>query len=153
VFRYEVAKPESHYTVNSPGPKRDTQFIAPYHGEVGIDPADGSILRLTMVADLSPNDRVAKADVLMNYGPVQIGGATYICPLNSVALTLVHEVRVNSNSYTDDEEQLGPLQTLVNDVVFRNYHLFRAEIRILTDDSSGPNGSSPPAPPPAAPNR
>jgi hypothetical protein len=153
VFRYEVAKPESHYTVNSPGPKRDTQFIAPYHGEVGIDPADGSILRLTMVADLSPNDRVAKADVLMNYGPVQIGGATYICPLNSVALTLVHEVRVNSNSYTDDEEQWGPLQTLVNDVVFRNYHLFRAEIRILTDDSSGPNGSSPPAPPPAAPNR
>jgi hypothetical protein len=73
--------------------------------------------------------------------------------LNSVALTLVHEVRVNSNSYTDDEEQWGPLQTLVNDVVFRNYHLFRAEIRILTDDSSGPNGSSPPAPPPAAPNR
>jgi len=156
VFRYTVAKPESHYTVNFPGPRQNKQYISPYHGEVGIDPADGSILRLTMEADLSPNDPVTKADVLMNYGPVEIGGSTYICPLNSVALTLVHEVRVNSNPYAEDQQQLGPLQTLVNDVVFRNYHLFRAEMRIITDDASQPQENQPapsPAPvPPTSPN-
>lgn len=152
VFRYAVAKAASHYTVNFPGPKQDTQFIPPYHGEIGIDPADGSILRLTMIADLGPKDPVTKSDLLVSYGPVEIGGATYICPLKSIALTLVHEVRVNSNSFSAYQAELGPLQTRVNDAVFRNYHLFRAEMRILTDDASSPDGTPPPVRPPASPN-
>jgi len=152
VFRYEVAKPDSHYTVNFRGPKQDIQFIPPYHGEIGIDSADGSLLRLTMIAELNPNGPIIKSDLLVNYGPVEIGGSTYICPLRSVALTLAREVRTNSNPSSDYQEQYGPLQTHVNDVVFRNYHLFRAEMRILTDDASSPDGTPPPVPPPASPN-
>jgi len=156
VFRYEIEKPASHYIVNFPGPKQDTQFIPPYHGEVGIDPADGSVLRLTMIAELSPKDPVTKSDVLVNYGPVEIGGSPYICPLRSIALTLARQVRLNPSSFSDYQEQYGPLQTRVNDVVFRNYHLFRAEMRIITDNPSTPAGSQPPpaqVPPPSSPNR
>jgi len=156
VFRYQIAKPQSHYTVNFPGQKQDTQFIPPYHGEIGIDPANGSVLRLTMIAELSSKDPITRSNVLVNYGPVEIGENTYVCPLRSVALTLVREIRLNPSSFSDYEEQLGPLQTQVNDAVFRNYHLFRAEMRIITDDSSTPTPNQPPSPsptpPPASPN-
>lgn len=147
VFRYAVDKSGSHYTVNFPGPEKDTQFVPPYHGEIGVNPADGSILRLTMVADLKPTDPVTRADLLVDYGPVEIGGVRYICPVKSAAVTLVHEVKVNMSESSDHQQVMGPLQTRVNEVSFRNYHLFRAEMRILTGDTPDAGQSATPGAP------
>jgi VWFA-related protein len=51
----------------------------------GLTPSDGSFLRLTLQADLKPSYPIAVADILVEYGPVEIGGKTYICPVKSVA--------------------------------------------------------------------
>lgn len=153
VFRYTVAKESSHYTVTFPGPGRDLQLLTAYHGEIGINPADGSILRLTMVADLKPADPAARAGLLVDYGPVEIAGSTYTCPVKSVALSLVWKARIESNSMNGERSSRGPLQTRVNDVVFKDYHLFRADVRIVNNDSAEPEGNSPvpgAAPAPAA---
>jgi hypothetical protein len=101
-----------------------------YHGEIGVNPADGSILRLTMVAELKPDDPVTEADILVEYGPVEIGGKTYICPLKSVDLVrfaVVGTVRSDTTTLYFP----GFLKTQVNDNLYKQYHLFRAEIRIL----------------------
>jgi hypothetical protein len=134
--------------VNFPNPRGDVQFVPAYHGEIGVNPADGSILRLTMVADLAPGDPGTRAGLLVEYGPVEIGGSTYICPLRSVALSLVWQMRLQKNQLTGDTMVRGPLQTRVNDVAFKDYHLFRAEMRILPDSEADPQSKpSAPAPP------
>jgi hypothetical protein len=46
---------------------------------------------------------------------------------------------------------LGPLETQVNDVVFRQYHLFRAEVRILSGDEAGTKENAPDSRPAGAP--
>lgn len=157
VFRYAVAKEASHYTVTFPSPTRDVQLLPAYHGEVGVNPEDGSILRLTMVSDLRPSDPGTKAGLLVEYGPVEIGGSAYICPAKSVALSQVWMVQVESNAMTGEHASRGALQTRVNDVAFRDYHLFRGDLRILsgdTDETEGKGSISAPASPPAiSPNR
>jgi hypothetical protein len=151
VFRYAVAKERSHYTVTFPSPTRDAQILPAYHGEIGINPENGSILRLTMVAELKPADPGTNAGLLVEYGPVEIGGSTYICPVKSVAFSKVWMVRVESNSLTGEHASRGALQTRVNDVAFRYYHLFRGDVRILPGDAvTDGNGTIPaPAPSPA----
>lgn len=146
VFHYAVAKEASHYTVSFPGPDRDTQLRPAYHGEIGVNPQDGSILRLTMVADLKPADPGKMAGLLVEYGPVEIGGSTYICPVKSVALSLVWALRFESNAMSGDHSSRGPVQTRVNDVAFKQYHLFRAEVRIVGDDAVGPSAPAPALP-------
>lgn len=67
---------------------------------------------------------------MVEYGPVEIGGITHICPIKSVAITMVREAGVNERSAIR-----GALQTKVNDVLFKQYHLFHAEMRLLTGDN------------------
>jgi hypothetical protein len=152
VFRYTVPKEASHYTVSFPAPKmpqfapgysgnaaagpadggaEKTPHVPAYHGEIAVNPADGSILRLTLVAELKPSDPVIKGDLMVEYGPVEIGGKTYICPVKSVALSLQHVIYLTAESAAN----LGFPQTRVNDVLFKQYHLFRADVRVLTGTS------------------
>jgi hypothetical protein len=140
VFRYAVSKEASHYTANFPGPTRDVQLLPAYHGEIGVNPEDGSILRLTMVSDLKPSDPGTKAGLLVEYGPVEIGGSMYICPVKSVTLSQVWMVRVESNALTGEHASRGALQTRVNDVAFRDHHLFRGDVRILSGDAAETGG-------------
>ncbi len=151
VFHYTVPKETSHYAVTVPGVGRETQETPPYHGEIAVDPADGSILRMTMEAELNPADSVAMADLMVDYGPVEIGGKTYICPVRSVALSRVRMLRRLASDTMHLGAFLGPFQTRLNDVVFKEYHLFRAEMRILTDDAAQPEGNPPASAPATAP--
>src|ERR1035438_4822352 len=50
---------------------------ASYHGEIAFDPATGTILRITMEAEMQPGELVSKAAMLIEYGPVEIGGKSY----------------------------------------------------------------------------
>jgi hypothetical protein len=103
VFRYDVPKEKSHYEVNycciaNPGattvanvvPFRE---ITGYRGEMAVDPATGTILRLSAMASLKLGSPVSRADILVNYGPVDIGGKTYICPIRSVSITIAQMVQ------------------------------------------------------------
>jgi hypothetical protein len=88
---------------------------------------------------MNPTCRVAKANILVEYGPVDIGGRSYICPVKSVSLTRmpVDEAPKGVQAPT------SPLKTQLNDVSFEGYHLFRAESRILTGDDGKPPESNP----------
>lgn len=54
VFRFNVAKRDSHYLVRYCCIMGQIfqQFPA-YHGEITIDPSKGTILRLTLIADMA----------------------------------------------------------------------------------------------------
>jgi VWFA-related protein len=159
VFIYAVPKAKSHYEVNyccvqRGNENRDFRQLSGYHGKIAIDPANGTVFRLTVQADLGKSDPIVKADLMVEYGSVEIGGDPYICPLKSVSISLaeqpdVHGVRMQRYSATMVEQNNqnipNPLQTLLDDVAFDQYHLFRAESRILTGDS-GDVAAGPPTP-------
>jgi hypothetical protein len=108
-------------------------MLAGHHGEIAIDPASGAILRLVVEADLKPNRPMIQASTLVNYGPVDIGGKTYICPLKSIALTRYRTAKIYSG-LPGTFSTFGPYASSLNDVTFSDYHAFRSQARILPDD-------------------
>jgi hypothetical protein len=105
VFRYEVTAEQSHYMVE--------QRKSGYSGEIAIDPSSGTILRLALKSDLQRGP-MTLADMMVEYGPTELGGKTYTCPIRSVALSVV-----------------GLTSEWLNDVVFDQYHLYSANARML----------------------
>jgi hypothetical protein len=93
---------------------------------------------MTMAAELNHAGTIARADLMVDYSGVEIGGKTYICPVRSVALSRVRMLQRLTSDTMPLNAFLGPFQTRLNDVVFKDYHLFRAEMRILTDDAAQP---------------
>lgn len=138
VYHYLVPLEASHYSVAFPS-REDVQTVAAYHGEIAVDPTSGAILRLTEVAELKPNFPVSKANIVVEYGPVAIGGRTYTCPVKSVALFNWRVPRTPGSLRNETQE------TMLNDARFTQYHIFRAETRILTGDDEEPS-AKPPAP-------
>ena len=175
VFRYVVTKPKSHYEavfccVAMSSSRSVFRQLTGYHGEIAVDPETGTILRITMQADLKPAYPMSRADLWVEYGPVEIGGRTYFCPLKSIALSRGFEPSwrhrngeplkfAGSLASMDNADAVsdGPevLQTMMNHVVFSDYHVFRSETRILTEADQGkettPSDSTPTQPAPSAP--
>lgn len=117
VFRYAVPKEFSHYEIDSRSGK-PPDFPA-YNGELAIDPRSGAILRIAIQAVLRDETGVpVDSNVLVEYGPVDIGGRTYTCPIHGVAITRAEDLYATRPEY-------------LNDITFTGYHLFRAEVRIL----------------------
>jgi hypothetical protein len=138
-FRYLVPAGASHYAVEYPSDMGIKRFFPPYHGEIAIDPATGTVLRLTLIADMPPPYQRIQAALVVEYGPAVLGDRTYICPLRSVNLA--------REPLAGESEAFAPmLRTFLNDVSFTNYHLFRADARILdsahTDAAGGRSGSA-----------
>jgi hypothetical protein len=108
-----------------------------YHGRVAIDPASGAILRLMVSADLEPEDGITRADVAIEYGPVELGGKTYICPLRSVALSVAATIQQAAATLSNPAAPSGGLNdigiTSLNHTVFEEYHLFRGDMRMVPD--------------------
>ena len=147
VFRYLVPKTGSHYEVTPqalPGKAEgeSLQQFAAYHGEIAIDPASGTILRMTLVADLESTQSVLEGDIMVQYGPVEIGEKTYICPLRSVSVSKVRTATVLRGPGGDSRTLLS-YGTELNDVAFKDYHVFRTEIRLVPPSDSAPEGKSP----------
>ena len=127
VFRFSVPPAESHFSVSFPG-KGGTVTLQPaYHGEISVDPATGDIYRVSQIAEFdSPNDRVTAED-MVEYAPVALGDHTYICPVRSVAIIKLPAAADRSVS----SPGVPTVQTYLNDESFSEFHLFRAETRIL----------------------
>lgn len=125
VFRFHVSQSESHYHVRGFG---DLGLIGPtaYHGEMGVDPLSGTILRLVLNADPALGSSITRADVMVEYGSVTIGGRVYTCPVKSVSYfvgALPAPMALGARSPRPTEQ--------LNDVTFDDYHVFRAQMRIL----------------------
>jgi VWFA-related protein len=157
VFHYVVPREKSHYSVGyccvsngltddlpEPGDWHTFAEISAYHGEIAFDPASGAILRLTLEADMPPNEVVSRNGLMVEYGAVEIGGQHYICPLRSVSVLLAHSTRPAQGIHSPKGYMVPP-KTFLNDAVFAQYHRFGSETRILAGNSIEPS-ANPPAP-------
>jgi hypothetical protein len=161
VFHYTVPLEKAHFHVrfccisesgsisDGHGADRDFDEVPAYHGDIVFDPATGAIFRLTAEAEIPPGELVSKAAMLVEYGPAEIGGKTYICPLKSVSMMLDHATAIPGSS-TSQSSPKGPLTTFMNDVAFGHFRRFGSETRILTSDSPD-SGEEQPAAAPSVP--
>lgn len=156
VFAFSVPRESSHYEVRfcCVNGAEFRQFAA-YHGEITVDPAHGTILRLTLITDMRKSDPVKKANLMVEYGPVELAKQTFYCPSRSISI-IVAPLRVNRKEAlptrgtfptTRGEVQIEvqnanlsetPLQTLLNEVVFDQYHLFYSEAHMLVGNNEEP---------------
>lgn len=142
VFTYSVPRPQSHYEVvyccvaeqagSAAANVHPFRQIKAYRGEIAVDPDTGVIRRLTLEAEMKADDPVVKADILVEYGPVEIGGRTYTCPLRSISSSRAQSVQVDPNFRYALAHQLQPLKNQLADTAFKDYHVFRGETRVLT---------------------
>jgi len=104
-----------------------------YHGSMWVDPASGTILRITMEADPKDSAGFKRAAILVEYGQVEIGGSRFVCPVRSLALSMAIN---NAQASLGDE----PTEWL-NETLFTGYHHFASTTRILTDAETPGTGS------------
>ena len=148
VFSYAVPREKSHYTVSWDSVDGEDAIggcslelhpfrkLVPYHGEIAVDAASGTILRLVLIADMKPDDFTVKSGIVVEYGQVEIGGKSYFGPVKSVSLTLAHFIQSrNVNGCLGNQVQ-QTLKTSLNDVVFEQYHMFRAEATVLAESEA-----------------
>lgn len=135
VFHFSTQSVQSHYQISScclPEGDGTTAFQmqTAYHGELVIDPTTSTIVRLSLMEDLRPGLPLAQAGTMVEYGPVQIGGKTYICPIRSVSIARAQVIRT-MQTWDAAFRTIGPYETNLDDVVFSGYHIFRSSSRIL----------------------
>jgi VWFA-related protein len=157
VFQYEVPKAASHYEINTPVEQiqhstASTRWASDggtsarvtmatihskpgYKGTLWVDPATGTIVRVTLVADLKGDSAFERIAILVDYGAVQIANKTLICPLRSLALA--------SAPATVNASLKGAATEWLNENLFTGYHMFASTSRILTEQSAA---AVPPAP-------
>lgn len=140
VFRYRVDSKNSHYSVVHCCLRRERVFHTwpAYHGELAVDPGTGAILRLTMEAETGwvlesnwqPVRPVKGTNMMVEYGPVELGGKHYICPLRSVVTMRSRVVRTRV-FWDETFEIYAPYETQLNDMAYTDYHKFGSDSRIL----------------------
>ncbi len=150
VFEYEVPKAASHYEINTPVEKIELSTASSrwasdggtsarfstaivhnkpgYKGSLWVDPATGTIVRVTLVADLKGDSAFQRIAILVDYGPVRITNKTVICPVRSVAFASA-PATVNANLKGNATEWL-------NENLFTDYHMFASTSRIITEQSA-----------------
>jgi hypothetical protein len=79
---------------------------------------------------------------MIEYGSVEIGGNTYICPVRSVSILRARSVIVLTE-WDESFRTFGPYATMLNDVTFDHYHAFRVEARVLTSSNPAPEENPP----------
>ncbi|MGO8758920.1 MAG: hypothetical protein ACLQG3_12425 [Terracidiphilus sp.] len=145
VYHYEVPPAASHYWVNyccvrSSSNDAGEAFgvnagldqsansyhgTPSYHGNLYLDPATGAVLRVTIESDLKPSDPIMRAAISVQYGPVEIGGKSYVCPVHSIAISL-------TKSHARGDMSDMEIQR-INEVSFTDYHRFGSTSQIITD--------------------
>jgi hypothetical protein len=147
VFRFEVPAPSSHYEVNfccvrgsedpgsygsgglgsagSPDPDNAYRGTPAYHGTLTIDPKTGTISEITVEPDLKTDGPISRSSIAVEYGPVEIGGASYVCPVRSIA---VSKSKTRLGGDMSDRTVLR-----INEVTFTDYHRFGSTSRIVHD--------------------
>lgn len=142
VFRYRVPHETPIFQVGSGYLANDDSLVsfqqeAPFHGEFAVDPASGAVLRLTVQADLKPALPLARSDVMVEYGPVVIGETSYVCPLRSVSISRPRRVMA-IHEWGENFKVYAPFESVLSDMVYEKYHLFRPTARMLPGYTPAP---------------
>jgi VWFA-related protein len=148
VFNYAVRGTSPSYAVVDCCLRGGTVFRAKseYQGELAIAPETGAVLRLTMESEpewivepnLQPVRPVKATRMMVEYGPVEIGGHKYICPYRSVVMMRSRPVR--PLVFWDQRFEIyAPYETLLDDIAYTDYHKFGSESRILPSLEVPPN--------------
>jgi VWFA-related protein len=154
VFRYIVRAENPHYNVTHCCLVGGNTFLTSprYLGELAIDPGTGAILRLTMESEpgwirepnLNPVLPVKGAAMMVEYGPDEIGGKRYICPLRSVVVMRVRTV-TTLTIWDQTFDIYAPYEMLLNDIAYKDYHKFGSEARMLSGFDVVPDATPSPA--------
>lgn len=165
VFDYSVPRNKSHYEVEfccvdlGMGSQVYRQ-ISEYNGEISVDPATGAVLRLTIVPHLKPSHPLERADMVIDYGSVSIGGIKYVCPIHSVTISVavvpasfdLGAVTPESTSHEVGQTRTGApgrasnqdasaddtVRIFMNETNFVDYHVFRSDSRLIPASVSEP---------------
>ena len=139
VFSYSIPSPNSRHEVTFCClPEGDGTTVyqnkTDAYGEFALNPGTGAIMRIVINADLDeerdPDVPLIRSQLMVEYGPVELGGETYICPGRSVAISRGRSERV-LNEWGMVFSLYGYFETMINDVAFGGYHKFGGEARIL----------------------
>ena len=127
VFRYNIPAKTPVFNVGFcclpiDGVLENFETYAPTYGEIAVDPATGAILRLTMRAGLAWRLPLQHSDIMIEYGPVILGGTSYICPIRSVEISRQRSVVLHTE-FGETFKIYAPFVTILNDVKYENYHL------------------------------
>jgi hypothetical protein len=106
------------------------EISAGSHGELVIDPRTGAILRIQTESDLPGFVPTKRSDMMVSYGPVEIGGKTYIVPLRSVNILRSRSV-ATLLQWNLGFAAWGPYETQMNVFTFDEHHMFRGNARML----------------------
>ncbi|HKD61540.1 MAG TPA: hypothetical protein VKB47_13850 [Terracidiphilus sp.] len=130
VFRFSVPEESSHYEVNYSCNYSNSFHAQPaYHGSLAIDPTSGAILRIVLQADSKPDDPISHVSSVIEYGPVEVGGRSYICPLRSLAFSVEE-----SNACSVDARYAHLVHAMVlNRTTFTDYHRLGSTSKIILD--------------------
>jgi hypothetical protein len=137
VFSYAVPVEKSHYEIDyccfaHQGATRSANLelyrkTVGHHGSIFVDPDTGAIRRVIIQADVKATEPVAKADILIDYASVEIGGTKYICPVHSITSVRAESVQLNEKYKFAVSDQPQPMRDLLNDTSFVEYQPLRAE--------------------------
>ena len=120
------------------------------YGEFAVNPDTGAIMRIVINADLDeerdPDVPLIRSQIMVEYGPEELGGKTYICPQRSAEVSSGRSER-GLSEWGVSFSLYGYFETMINDVTFGGYHKFGSEYRILPgfEESEGTKAPTPPA--------
>lgn len=122
VYEYEVKTEHSQQRISAPS-LTDRVIVTGFRGRVWIDRETYRVLRLESEAvDIPADYPVTAASRMIDYAPVKIGEREFLLPVHAdVRLA----VRVGREKYYSR-----------NDIRFRGYRRFGAEVRIIEDDDA-----------------
>ncbi len=173
VFHYSVPKSASHYAVSyccvlgdpstlntrplGEGGELKLQFPGDhafnetpgYRGSLAVDPATGAILRISIEAELKGDSPLTQAATVVEYGPVQLGDRSFICPLRALAFSMEepqgHPISASASYHTNAPKML------LNETLFSDYHRLATTARIVPSETpAGLQDRGVPPPSPAA---
>jgi len=143
VFRFSVAAEDSHFEVNYACNYSNSFHAQPaYHGSLAIDPVSGAIMRIALEAESKPDDPISHVASVIEYGPVEIGGRTYICPVRSLAFSVEDSDACAVPGH--NRRQVQPM--LLNRTTFTDYHRLGSTARIIADPAEVKESQQKPGP-------
>ncbi len=139
IYEYEVKKQFSHQTLGwGEGGSVSLQTIAGYHGRIWVDRENNRILRLEEISnDIDPGFPITAASTVIDYDWVAINEQQHLLPSRAV-VELTDRVR-------------GQTEETRNEILFRGYRKFGAEVKIIDFDDKDfppdkPEQTEPPKP-------
>ena len=162
VFRYSVPQDLSNYNLeyccftsgkepSGDGGKENWnvyETIPSYHGEIAIDPVTGGIRRLTIQTDIPANQPIYRADILVEYGTIELGGREYLLPARSVTISQASiPIMIQEGNCVDlhctPRTYVHPKDTVVSDTIYEAYRVFRSDSRASNGPEGSPSSSQP----------